>query len=148
MIKSNIMKSFLKWSFPVSPFFNQMDAPEHASAETLGRALFESESFESWAQIYTVNSASIFFVTTAFLGLLAKGSEDRPGYTSCVINNSSISAHIKLAQNHVRRSRHGASSFPQLLIVLINPGPVRIQQLEGCRCSPHQDDGHRVHSQI
>ena len=88
----------------MSPFLNQLDAPEHESAETLGRALFNSESFEAWAQIYTVNSASIFFVTTAFLGLLAKGSEDRPGYTSCVINNSSISAHIKLAQNHVRRA--------------------------------------------
>ncbi|KAJ3554395.1 hypothetical protein NM688_g3133 [Phlebia brevispora] len=85
---------------PVSPFFNNMDAPEHQSAETLGRALFENESFEEWGNIYKINSASIFFVTTAFLGLLAKGSEDKAGYTSCVVNISSISGLMKLAQNH------------------------------------------------
>ena len=87
---------------PVSRFFNDMSAPEHASPETLGRALFENESFEAWSQIYSINTFSIFFVTTAFLGLLAKGGEERPGYLSCVINNSSVSAHWKLAQNHVR----------------------------------------------
>ena len=86
---------------PVSAFFNDMNAPEHQSAETLGRALFENESFEEWSQLYTVNTSAIFFVTTAFLGLLAKGSEDKPGYTSCVVNNSSISGYNKLAQNHV-----------------------------------------------
>ena len=80
-----------------------MNAPQHQSAETLGRAMFENESFEEWAQVYTVNSSSIYFVTMAFLGLLAKGSEDRAGYTSCVINNSSISGYMKLAQNHVCR---------------------------------------------
>jgi hypothetical protein len=41
-------------------------------------------------------------VTTAFLGLLAKGSDDIPGYWSSVINITSISGIIKLAQNHVR----------------------------------------------
>lgn len=78
-----------------------MDAPEHQSAETLGRALFDNESFEAWSQVYTINSSSIFFVTTAFAGLLAKGSEDKAGYQSSVVNISSISGHMKLAQNHV-----------------------------------------------
>jgi NAD(P)-dependent dehydrogenase (short-subunit alcohol dehydrogenase family) len=78
-----------------------MSAPEHESAETLGRALFENESVEQWAELYSTNVSSIFFVTTAFLGLLAKGSEDRADYLSCVINISSVSAHWKLAQNHV-----------------------------------------------
>jgi len=41
-------------------------------------------------------------VTTAFLGLLAKGSQDVDGYWSSVINITSISGIIKVAQNHVR----------------------------------------------
>ena len=41
-------------------------------------------------------------MTTAFLGLLAKGSEDTQGYWSSVINITSISGITKLAQNHVR----------------------------------------------
>ena len=87
---------------PVAPWFENPNAPERASPETIGRAFFENESFESWSSLYGVNTFSIFFVTTAFLGLLAKGSEDVPGYTSCVVNITSVSGHVKLSQNHVR----------------------------------------------
>jgi NAD(P)-dependent dehydrogenase (short-subunit alcohol dehydrogenase family) len=79
------------------------DAPERKDAESLGSALF-NESLEGWADIYAINTFSIFFVSTAFLGLLAKGSEDVENYWSSIINITSISGHIKLAQNHVRDS--------------------------------------------
>ncbi|KAI0084777.1 NAD(P)-binding protein [Irpex rosettiformis] len=85
---------------PVSRFFNNLSSPEHESPEKLGDALFNNESFEQWAQLYTINSSSIFFVTTALLGLLAKGSEDNKQYPSSVVNISSISGYMKLAQNH------------------------------------------------
>lgn len=85
----------------MSRFLNNSSAPEHASAETLGRALFENESPEAWADLYSVNTFPIFFVTTAFLGLLAKGSEDNLQYTSCVINITSVAGYVKTAQNHV-----------------------------------------------
>ena len=90
---------------PVAPWFENPNAPERASPETIGRAFFENESFESWSSLYGVNTFSIFFVTTAFLGLLAKGSEDVPGHTSCVVNITSVSGHVKLSQNHVRPPR-------------------------------------------
>ena len=89
---------------PVSRFLNDLSSPEHKDAETLGRALFENESFEAWTDVYRVNTFSAFFVTTAFLGLLAKGSDDKPGYTSSVVNITSISGLMKLAQNHVSES--------------------------------------------
>jgi NAD(P)-dependent dehydrogenase (short-subunit alcohol dehydrogenase family) len=76
------------------------DAPERKDAESLGLGLF-NESLEDWADLYALNTFSMFFVTTAFLGLLAKGSEDIKDYWSAVINITSISAHTKLAQNHV-----------------------------------------------
>ena len=89
---------------PVSRFLNDLSSPEHKDAETLGRALFENESFEAWTDVYRVNTFSAFFVTTAFLGLLAKGGDDKPGYTSSVVNITSISGLMKLAQNHVSES--------------------------------------------
>ena len=88
---------------PVAPWFENPNAPERASPETIGRAFFENESFESWSSLYGVNTFSIFFVTNAFLGLLDKGSQEpnRPNYISTVINITSISGLIKLAQDHV-----------------------------------------------
>ncbi|THG97037.1 hypothetical protein EW026_g4897 [Hermanssonia centrifuga] len=115
---------------PVSPFFNDTSAPEHQSPGALGGALFTNESFEEWADVYTINSSSIFFVTTAFLGLLAKGSEDRAGYTSCVVNNSSISGHMKLAQNHFgyNSSKAAAAHLTKMLATefALKKIPVRV----------------------
>ena len=51
--------------------------------------------------MYNINLFSAYFVTMAFLGLLSKGSADVAGYTSSVINITSISGNIKIAQNHV-----------------------------------------------
>lgn len=93
---------------PVSKFFNQLDSPEHASAETLGQALFDNESFEAWENVYRTNTFSIFFTTTALLGLLEKGSKDMESWSSVVINTTSISGLMKLAQDHVR----SVLSFP------------------------------------
>jgi NAD(P)-dependent dehydrogenase (short-subunit alcohol dehydrogenase family) len=87
---------------PTSPFLDNPEAPENKNAESLGTALFNCQSFESWCSHSSVNLASIFFVTTAFLGLLAKGSDDIPGYWTSVINITSISGILKLSQNHVR----------------------------------------------
>lgn len=87
---------------PESPFLGNPAAPERKNAETLGQSLFNNESFEGWADLYSINVSAIFFVTTAFLGLLAKGSEDIKGHWSSVINITSISGLIKVAQEHVR----------------------------------------------
>ncbi|THH13804.1 hypothetical protein EUX98_g9682 [Antrodiella citrinella] len=85
---------------PISRFFNDTSLPQHRDAETLGRAMFENESFEAWTDVYKSNTFSVYFMTMAFLGLLAKGSEDIDGYTSCVVNITSISGLIKLSQCH------------------------------------------------
>lgn len=83
------------------PFLNDPNAPEHKSPETLGRALFDAASYDDWAGVFGVNTFSIYFLTTAFLGLLATGSADVPGYTSSVINITSISGFNKIAQCQV-----------------------------------------------
>ena len=83
---------------PVSRFLNREDAPEHADPETLGMAMFNDQTSEQWGKLYEVNVFSMYFVTTAFLGLLAKGSAH---YSSVVINITSVSGIMKLAQEHV-----------------------------------------------
>ncbi|KAG8969307.1 hypothetical protein FRC03_003408 [Tulasnella sp. 419] len=85
---------------PRSPFFSDSKAPENASAGTLGTALFETETFEQWGDLLSVNVSSIFFTTMAFLDLLEKGSKARQGSSSSVINIGSISGIMKLCQQH------------------------------------------------
>ncbi|KAJ6509027.1 short-chain dehydrogenase [Mycena sanguinolenta] len=87
---------------PTSPFLNDPSAPELKDAETLGQALFNNETPEEWGDLYAINTFPTFFVTTAFLGLLDKGTRESqtPGFTSSVINITSISGVIKLPQDH------------------------------------------------
>ncbi|KAH7342133.1 hypothetical protein B0J17DRAFT_649629 [Rhizoctonia solani] len=83
---------------PSSPFFNDPSASENKSAAALGTALFENEKVEDWSGLYGNNVAAIFFVTTAFLGLLAKASEERGPWSAGVINISSVSGQIRISQ--------------------------------------------------
>jgi len=118
---------------PISPFLNNKEAPENKTAESLGTALFNCQSFESWSSHSSVNLASIFFVTTAFLGLLAKGSEDTEGYWSSVVNITSISGIIKLAQNHFcyNSVKAAASHLTKLLSteIALKSIPVRVNAI-------------------
>jgi NAD(P)-dependent dehydrogenase (short-subunit alcohol dehydrogenase family) len=82
-------------------FLNDPQAPESANAETLGSALFNDDGLDAWTALYKINTFSIYYMTTAFLGLLDKGSRDIEGYTSSVINITSISGILKIAQSHV-----------------------------------------------
>jgi NAD(P)-dependent dehydrogenase (short-subunit alcohol dehydrogenase family) len=53
-------------------------------------------------------------MTTAFLGLLDKGSRNFEGYTSSVVNITSISGILKIAQRHVSTTSIDIS--PSLII--------------------------------
>ncbi|KAJ1303879.1 hypothetical protein OPQ81_008293 [Rhizoctonia solani] len=91
-------------SGPVSKFLSDPNAPECKDTRTLGTSLFNKESFEGWSDLFSVNVSSVFFVSTAFLGLLEKASKtreaERGGWSSSVINITSISGQMKLSQDH------------------------------------------------
>lgn len=72
------------------------------SAEGLHEGLFKDDAstFDEWESVYRTNVSQAFFTTTAFLPLLSKGSELEHGWSSTVINISSISGIVKLAQHH------------------------------------------------
>ncbi|GAB1521865.1 hypothetical protein RhiTH_004964 [Rhizoctonia solani] len=98
-------------SGPKSPFFLDESAPENKDPHTLGSSMFDAEEFEEWSQLYTINASSIFFVTTAFLGLLHKASEERGAWSAGIINTSSISGQMKRSQNHFAYNSAKAASI-------------------------------------
>jgi NAD(P)-dependent dehydrogenase (short-subunit alcohol dehydrogenase family) len=75
---------------------------EAGSAEALKKELFENESatFADWDDIFRTNVSSVFFMTTAFLPLLDAASNKAPGWSSTVLNITSISGMVKTSQHH------------------------------------------------
>ncbi|KAI0056537.1 short-chain dehydrogenase [Artomyces pyxidatus] len=114
---------------PTVPFMNNPDAPEHANAETLGNALFNDAGPDQWGALYRTNTFSIYYMTTAFLGLLDKGSRDVEGYTSSVVNITSISGLMKIAQNHFcyNSSKAAASHLTKLLATELALKGIRVR---------------------
>ncbi|KAF8916977.1 hypothetical protein CPB85DRAFT_1287008 [Mucidula mucida] len=114
---------------PCSLWFNDLSNPQHKDAETVGQALFE-EPAQGWSDIYAINVHSIYFVTTAFLGLLEAGTKSRPGYLSTVINTTSISGLMKLAQEHFayNSAKAAASALTKMLSteLALKKIPVRV----------------------
>jgi NAD(P)-dependent dehydrogenase (short-subunit alcohol dehydrogenase family) len=75
---------------------------EHEDPDELRKALFEdpSSNMEEWDKTYRTNVVQCFFTTTAFLPLLQKGTDEQRGWSSTVINISSISGIVKISQHH------------------------------------------------
>ncbi|MCJ1397827.1 hypothetical protein MMC11_001023 [Xylographa trunciseda] len=75
---------------------------EAKTAEEMSKNLFDDENatFEDWTDPYRTNVAQVFFMTTAFLPLIAKATEHQHGYSGTVINISSISGLVKSSQHH------------------------------------------------
>ncbi|KAB5592312.1 Short chain dehydrogenase/reductase family protein [Ceratobasidium theobromae] len=89
---------------PKSIFFSDPTSPERKDTTTLGTALFKSESFQGWADLFSINVSSNYFVSVAFLGLLEAATRAREsetgGWSSSIVNITSISGQMKLSQNH------------------------------------------------
>jgi len=87
---------------PKHPFLSASHPSHPANPKELGLALFNSAGFDDWGNLFNINVSSIYFVTTAFLGLLSVSgnSKQNAGGSASVLNISSISGSIKVAQNH------------------------------------------------
>ncbi|TDL17844.1 short-chain dehydrogenase [Rickenella mellea] len=123
---------------PTSFFLNDKSNAQHTSPSALGQALFESGSFNDWERLFSINISSIYFVTTAFIGLLSRGTEDRiskgdDGYTASVINITSISGILKVAQEHFayNTSKAAVTHLTKLLSTefVLNDIPVRVNSI-------------------
>ncbi|KAJ5312729.1 hypothetical protein PENANT_c007G04754 [Penicillium antarcticum] len=83
---------------------NESQETEHEDAGKLRESLFEDSNatFAQWDDVFRTNVSQLFFMTTAFLPLLQKGSEAEinHGWSSTVINTTSISGIVKVSQHH------------------------------------------------
>ncbi|KAB8075278.1 hypothetical protein BDV29DRAFT_172176 [Aspergillus leporis] len=75
---------------------------EKEDSGELRKELFESSALDplEWDNVWRTNVTHLFMTTTAFLPLLQKGSEQERGWSSTVINISSISGIVKVSQHH------------------------------------------------
>ncbi|KAJ6184754.1 hypothetical protein N7519_006055 [Penicillium mononematosum] len=75
---------------------------ESEDTSELRESLFEdpAATFEEWDSVFRTNVSQLFFMTTAFLPLLQRGSEVEHGWSSTVLNTTSISGIVKVAQHH------------------------------------------------
>ncbi|KAK5626976.1 hypothetical protein RRF57_002691 [Xylaria bambusicola] len=83
-----------------------------SSAEEAKKNLFDAEAstFEDWTSVYRTNVSQLFFTTTAFLPLLAKASASEHGWSSAVLNITSISGLIKSSQHHFQYNASKAAA--------------------------------------
>ncbi|MCJ1472161.1 hypothetical protein MMC13_000808 [Lambiella insularis] len=75
---------------------------EAKTADEMSKNLFgdENATMDDWTDPYRTNVAQLFFMTTAFLPLLAKASELHHGYSGTAINITSISGLVQSSQHH------------------------------------------------
>ncbi|KAI0465679.1 hypothetical protein F4859DRAFT_507898 [Xylaria cf. heliscus] len=96
------------------------------SAEEAKKNLFDAElsTFEDWTDTYRTNVAQIFFTTMAVLPLLQKAGEGTPGWSSAVVNVTSISGLVKTAQHHFQynASKAAANHLTRMLANEITVG--------------------------
>lgn len=74
--------------------FSSAGEPNWEDAQAISDHFLKS-SPESWAETFKTNVGNIFYMSMTFLPLLAKGGSKTPGYSSSVINISSVSGAMK-----------------------------------------------------
>ncbi|KAI1273515.1 NAD(P)-binding protein [Xylaria sp. FL0933] len=67
--------------------------------EAFGAAMFAEEIEGNWQQTFLTNTTSLYFVTAAFLPLLAKSVNSPTKQVGTVINNASVSGLMRMTQN-------------------------------------------------
>ncbi|KAF2801422.1 NAD(P)-binding protein [Mytilinidion resinicola] len=90
---------------------------------------FLKSTAESWEDTFRTNTTAIFYTSMAFLPLLTKGGKKTPGYTSSVINVTSISGAMKGSsggQFAYGTSKAGATHLSRMLAVTFAKTRVRV----------------------
>ncbi|KAF2172461.1 hypothetical protein M409DRAFT_63140 [Zasmidium cellare ATCC 36951] len=82
----------------VNTMFSKNGTPDMSSPEAISEHFLRSED-QQWADTFQTNVAGQYFMSMAFVPLLAKGGKVTPGYSSSVVNVSSISGAMKGSSN-------------------------------------------------
>ncbi|OQE44612.1 hypothetical protein PENCOP_c002G06893 [Penicillium coprophilum] len=108
---------------------SQETEPEDASK--LKETLFDDSNatFDEWDSVFRTNVSQIFFMTTAFLPLLQRGSEVEHGWSSTVLNTTSISGIVKVSQHHFayNASKAAAIHLTKMLAHEVSSSKLRVR---------------------
>ncbi|KAK5999140.1 Rhamnolipids biosynthesis 3-oxoacyl-[acyl-carrier-protein] reductase [Cladobotryum mycophilum] len=98
------------------------------AANKLRKNLFDADenSFEDWNKTYNTNVTASYFLTTALIPLLQRSSDRFPGWSSTVLNISSISGLVKSSQHHFayNASKAAAVHLTRMLAAELSAGGV------------------------
>lgn len=110
---------------------SQTQETEHEDASKLRETLFEdpAATFDEWDSVFRTNVSQIFFMTTAFLPLLQRGSEVEHGWSSTVLNTTSISGIVKVSQHHFayNASKAAAIHLTKMLAHEVSTSKLRVR---------------------
>lgn len=97
---------------------------ESDSTKEMKKNLFEDDksTFDDWTSAYSTNVAAYYFTTTAFLPLLQASTERHEGWSGTVLNITSISGMVQVAQHHFAckcpGSYHCSASLRGILLTI------------------------------
>ncbi|KAL8713661.1 MAG: hypothetical protein Q9220_002187 [cf. Caloplaca sp. 1 TL-2023] len=106
-------------------------APDFQDAVAVSEHFWKSDP-RSWQQNFTTNCMGGYFMSIAFLPLLAKGCDVVPGYSSSVINVTSNSAFLKnTTRGHISygASKAGFVHLSRMLAHLFSRTRVRVNMI-------------------
>ncbi|KAF1962408.1 NAD(P)-binding protein [Byssothecium circinans] len=102
--------------------------PDMEDAKAIADHFWKSPP-ESWADTFKTNVAGVYYMSIVFLPLLAKGREVTPGYTSSVVNVTSISGFMKgnsAGQFAYASSKAAATHLTRMLATVFAETKVRV----------------------
>ncbi|KAL8946825.1 MAG: hypothetical protein Q9222_006833 [Ikaeria aurantiellina] len=108
--------------------FSKAGKPDSKSAQSISDHLMASEP-EQWEQTFQTNITAQYFVTAAFLPLLAKGRDVTPGYSTSVVNVASISGVMKgssMGQFAYATSKAGLIHLTRMMATMFAEAKIRV----------------------
>jgi NAD(P)-dependent dehydrogenase (short-subunit alcohol dehydrogenase family) len=111
--------------------FSANGQPDMKSAEAISKHLLKSE-VSDWQDTFETNITAQFFMSAAFLPLLAKGRNVTPGYTSSIVNITSISGLMKgssSGQFAYATSKAGFVHLTRMLATTLAETGIRVNQI-------------------
>ncbi|KAK7949462.1 NAD(P)-binding protein [Apiospora saccharicola] len=107
---------------------NGQGQPDMTDARAVSEHFLRSTE-EQWLETMRTNVMGAYFMSVAFLPLLAKGRETTPGYSSQVVNVSSISGAMKgpsMGQPAYASSKAAATHLSRMLATIFKDVKVRV----------------------
>ncbi|RYP19939.1 hypothetical protein DL767_009551 [Monosporascus sp. MG133] len=109
-------------------FAAEKGQPDWTDAKAISEHFLQTKE-ESWSETMKVNVTGIYWMSMAFLPLLQKGRDVTPGYTSQIVNITSISGAMKgssSGQPVYAASKAAATHLSRMLATLFTDTKVRV----------------------